>query len=59
MCQLNIIKIIKKDCKEKLVKDIKGFLKNKKKKGHNIVMNDGKTYKKNKNLVEYKKNIIK
>ena len=59
MCQLNIIKIIKKDCKEKLVKDIKGFLKNKKKKSNNIVVNDGKTYEKNKNLVEYKKNIIK
>ena len=32
MYQLNIIKIIKKDCKEKLVKDIKSFLKKKKKK---------------------------
>ena len=55
MYQLNIIKIIKKDCKEKLVKDIKSFLKKKKKKNNNIVVNDTKTYKRKKKLVEYKK----
>ena len=35
--QLNIIKITKKDYKEKLVKDIKFFLKKKKKKNENMV----------------------
>ena len=45
--QLNIIKIIKKDFKEKLVKDIKDFLKNNEKKM------------KNKGLLYIEKNIIK
>ena len=46
--------MIKKDCKEKLVKNIKSFLK-KKKKSDKIVVNNTKTYKRNKKLVEYKK----
>ena len=36
---LNIIKKIKKDCKNKLVKDVKIFLKKKKKKSNNVDMN--------------------
>ena len=35
---LNIIKKIKKGCKKKLVKDIKTFLKKKKKKINNMVL---------------------
>ena len=47
--QLNIIKIIKKDYKKKLVKGIKAFLKKKKKKSNNMVVMDMKMYQKMKN----------
>ena len=40
--QLNIIKIIKKECKKKLVKNIKVFLKEKKKKINNTVLSNTK-----------------
>ena len=40
--QLNIIKVTKEDYKNSLVKDIKVFLKKKKKKSGNIGMNDTK-----------------
>ena len=46
--QLNIIKISKKDNKQKLVKDIKVFLK-KKKKSDNMVVNNSKIYQNIKN----------
>ena len=39
---VNINKIAKKECKKKLVKDIKIFPKKKKEKGDNTVMNDVK-----------------
>ena len=47
--QLNSIKIIKKKYKIKLVKDIKVFLKEKKKKSNNMFLNDTKIYQKIKN----------
>ena len=37
--QLNIVKNIKKDYKKKLLKDIKIFLKKKRKTSHNMVVN--------------------
>ena len=40
--QLNIIEMIKKDYKKKLVKDKKVFLKKKKKRSNNMVMDDTK-----------------
>ena len=60
--QLNIIKIIKKDYKLKLVKNIKDFLKKKEdKKSKNIVVKDTKIYQKmkNKSLLSKEKNIVK
>ena len=60
--QLNIIKIIKKDYKIKLVKNIKDFLKKKEdKKSKNIVVKDTKIYQKmkNKSLLSKEKNIVK
>ena len=55
------IKIIKKDYKKKLAKDIIVFVKKKKKKSDNIEMNDTKIYQKmkNKNLLSIEKKIIK
>ena len=44
--QLNIIKKIKKDCKKKLVKDIKTFLKKKKKNSDNMLVNITKIFQK-------------
>ena len=44
--QLNIIKIINKFHKKRLVKDIKVLLKKKKKKSNNLTVNDTKIYKK-------------
>ena len=60
--QLNIIKIIKKDYKIKLVKNIKDFLKKKEdKRSKNIVVKDTKIYQKmkNKSLLSKEKNIVK
>ena len=60
--QLNIIEIIKKDYKiKKLVKDIKVFLKKKKKKSNKMVVKDTKISQKikNKSLFNVEKNIIK
>ena len=60
--QLNIIKIIKKDYKIKLVKNIKDFLKKKEdKKSKNIVVKDTKIYQKmkNKSLLSKEKSIVK
>ena len=60
--QLNIIEIIKKNYKiKKLVKDIKAFLKNKKKKSNKMVVNDTKIFQKikSKSLFSIEKNIIK
>ena len=60
--QLNIIEIIKKDYKiKKLVKDIKVFLKKKKKKSNKMVVKDTKIPQKikNKSLFNVEKNIIK
>ena len=62
MHQLNIIEIIKKDYKiKKLVKDIKVFLKKKKKKSNKMVVKDTKISQKikNKSLFNVEKNIIK
>ena len=58
--QLNIIKKIKKGYKKELVKDIKVFLKKKKKKSDNIVMNVTKISQKmkNKSFLSIEKNII-
>ena len=54
--QLNIIKKIKKDCKKNLVKDIKIFLRKKKKKADNMVVKITKFSQKiNKKVVEYRK----
>ena len=57
---LNIIKKIKKDYKEKLVKDIKIFLKKKKKKSNNMVVNVMKIFlkMKSKSLLGIEKNFI-
>ena len=57
--QLNIIKKIKKDYKEKLLKNIKIFLKKKKKKSNNMVVNVTKIFQKmkNKSLLNVEKNI--
>ena len=51
--QLNIIKRIKRNYKEKLVKDIKIFPRRKKEKSNNMVVNNTKIYQKmkNKNLL--------
>ena len=60
--QLNIIEIIKKNYKiKKLVKDIKAFLKKKKKKSNKMVVNDTKIFQKikSKSLFSIEKNIIK
>ena len=60
--QLNIIEIIKKDYKiKKPVKDIKVFLKKKKKKSNKMVVKDTKISQKikNKSLFNVEKNIIK
>ena len=60
--QLNIIKIIKKDYKIKLVKNIKDFLKKKEdRKSKNIVVKDTKIYQKmkNKSLLSKEKSIVK
>ena len=60
--QLNIIEIIKKDYKiKKLVKDIKVFLKKKKKKSNKMVVKGTKISQKikNKSLFNVEKNIIK
>ena len=60
--QLNIVEIIKKDYKiKKLVKDIKVFLKKKKKKSNKMVVKDTKISQKikNKSLFNVEKNIIK
>ena len=43
---LNIVKIINNEYKEKLVKDIKAFLKKKKKQSDNMVANDTKIFQK-------------
>ena len=52
--QLNITKITNKYCKKKLVKDIKVFLRKKKKKSCNMVVKDTKISEKMKaKLVEY------
>ena len=58
--QLNIISKIKKDYKKNLVKDIKIFLKKKKKKSNNMVMNATKISHKTKNkcFLSTEKNII-
>ena len=58
--QLNSIKIIMKKYKIKLVKDIKVFLKKKKKKSNNMFLNDTKIYQKmkNKSVFSIEKNII-
>ena len=58
--QLNIIKKIKKVYKKKLAKDIKIFLKKKKKKSDNMVVNVTKISQKikNKRLLSIKKYII-
>ena len=55
----NIIKIIKEDYKRNLVKDIKVFLKTRKKKSNNMVLNNTKIYQKmkNKSLLSIQKNI--
>ena len=61
MYQYNIIKKIKKDYKKKkLVKNIKTFLKKKKKKTDNVVVNVAKIFQKmkNKSLFHIEKNII-
>ena len=57
----NITKITKKYYKKKLVKDIKIFLKKKKKRSDNSVVKDTKIYqmKKNKSLLNIEKEIIK
>ena len=58
--QLNIIKIVKKDYKRNLVKDIKVFVKKKKEKKQQMVMNDTKIYQKiKKSLLSIEKNNIK
>ena len=60
--QLNVVEIIKKDYKiKKLVKDIKVFLKKKKKKSNKMVVKDTKISQKikNKSLFNVEKNIIK
>ena len=51
---------IKKDCKKKLVKDIKIFLKKKNKKSNNMVVNVTKISqrRKNESLLSIEKNII-
>ena len=51
---------IKKDCKKKLVKDIKIFLKKKNKKSNNMVVNITKISqrRKNESLLSIEKNII-
>ena len=56
----NIIKKLKKDCKDKIVKNINIFLKKKKKKSSNIFMNGTKISQKmkNKDLLSIGKNII-
>ena len=53
--------MIKRDYKEKFVKDIKVFLKKKKKKSDNILVNNTKTYQKmkNKSWLRIEKNILK
>ena len=58
--QLNIIKKIKKDYEKNLVKDIKIFLKRKKKKRDNMVVNVTKIFKKMKKIngLSIKKKII-
>ena len=58
-CQLNIIKKIKKDCIKNITKDIKIFLK-KKKKSNNMVVNVTKTSQKikKKSLLNIEKNVI-
>ena len=57
----NIIKITKKDYKEKLVKNIKIFLKKKKKRSSNVVVSIIKIYQnmENKSLLSIEKNIKK
>ena len=57
--QLNIIKIIKKDYKEKHLKIIKFVLNKKRKKTNNMVVNNTKIYQKikNKSLLSIEKNI--
>ena len=56
--QLNINKITKKGCIKKLVKDIKVFLRRKKKKSNNMVVKDTKiSQMKNKSLVSIENNI--
>ena len=59
--QLNITKIIKKDYKKKLVKDIKVFVKKKKKNNDNMIVNKTKIYQKmrNRSLLCIEKIIIK
>ena len=56
----NVTQLIKKDYKRKLVKDIKVFLKEKKKKWGNMVVNNTKIYQKmkNKSLLSVEKNTI-
>ena len=51
----------KERLEKKIVKDIKAFLKKKKRKSNNMVMNDTKIYQKmkNKSLLSIEKNIIK
>ena len=51
-------KKIKKDYQKKLVKDIKIFLKKKKKKSSNMVVNVTKISDEKSNLVEYRKKIL-
>ena len=54
------MKKINKDFKRKLVKDIKIFLKKKRKKGNNMAMDDTKIFQKmkNKSFLSIEKNII-
>ena len=60
ICELNIIKKIKKDNKKKLPKNIKIFLKEKKRKNDNMVVNVVKISQmmKNKDLLSKEENII-